>query len=67
MIIVALVAILINTVISLWLRSAARKDLNVRGAYMHMLGDAISAVGVIVAGLVITFTGASIADPLFRF
>jgi len=64
MIVVALVAILINTVISLWLRSAARKDLNVRGAYMHMLGDAISAVGVIVAGLVIAFTGASIADPI---
>ena len=64
MIVVALVAILINTVISLWLRSAARKDLNMRGAYMHMVGDAISAVGVIVAGLVIAFTGASIADPI---
>jgi cobalt-zinc-cadmium efflux system protein len=62
MIVVALVAILINTVISLWLRSGAKRDLNVRSAYMHMLGDAISAAGVVVAGVVVAFTGASIAD-----
>jgi len=43
MIIVALVAVVMNTLISLWLRNAARKDLNVRSAYLHMLGDAISA------------------------
>jgi cobalt-zinc-cadmium efflux system protein len=64
MIAVALLAILLNSVISLWLRKAAKHDLNVRSAYMHMLGDAISAAGVVVAGVVIAFTGASIADPL---
>src|SRR2546429_3765564 len=64
MIVVALIAILMNTVISFGLRSAAKKDLNVRSAYLHMLGDAISAAGVVVAGLVVAFTGASIADPL---
>ena len=64
MIIVALVAVLMNTLISLWLRSAARRDLNVRSAYLHMLGDAVSAAGVVAAGVVVAFTGASIADPL---
>jgi len=64
MIIVALIAILLNTVISLWLRKAAKDDLNVRSAYMHMVGDAVSAVGVLVAGVVVAFTGASIADPV---
>lgn len=64
MIVVALIAILMNTVISLWLRSGAKKDLNVRSAYMHMLGDAISAAGVVLAGVVVAFTGASIADPI---
>jgi cobalt-zinc-cadmium efflux system protein len=64
MIIVALIAILLNTVISLWLRKAAKNDLNIRSAYMHMLGDAISAAGVVVAGVVVAFTGASIADPI---
>ena len=63
MIIVALIAILMNTLISFWLRSGAKKDLNVRSAYMHMLGDAISAAGVVAAGVVVAFTGASIADP----
>jgi len=64
MIIVAAIAIAMNTVISLWLRRDAKKDLNVRSAYVHMLGDAISAAGVVAAGFIIVFTGASIADPL---
>jgi cobalt-zinc-cadmium efflux system protein len=63
-IVVALIAVLMNTVISIWLRSGAKKDLNVRSAYMHMLGDAISATGVVVAGVVVAATGASIADPV---
>jgi cobalt-zinc-cadmium efflux system protein len=63
MIVVALIAILMNTVISLWLRSGAKKDLSVRSAYMHMLGDGISAAGVVVAGVVVASTRASIADP----
>jgi cobalt-zinc-cadmium efflux system protein len=64
MIIVALIAILLNTLISLWLRKAAKNDLNVRSAYMHMVGDAVSAFGVVIAGVVVAFTGASIADPI---
>ena len=64
MIVVALIAVLMNTVISLWLRSGAKKDLNVRSAYIHMFGDAISAAGVVVAGVIVALTGASIADPV---
>jgi cobalt-zinc-cadmium efflux system protein len=64
MIVVALIAILMNTVISLWLRKAAKHDLNVRSAYMHMVGDAVSAVGVVIAGVVVAFTGASMADAV---
>lgn len=64
MIVVAFIAILLNTVISLWLRKAAKKDLNVRSAYMHMLGDAISAAGVVVAGFIVAFTHSSMADPI---
>lgn len=64
MIEVALIAVLVNTLISLWLRSTAKKDLNVRSAYMHMVGDAVSAVGVVIAGVVVAVTGTSIADPL---
>jgi cobalt-zinc-cadmium efflux system protein len=64
MIVVALIAALMNTIISLWLRNAAKHDLNVRSAYLHMLGDAVSAAGVVIAGILIAFTGLSLADPI---
>ena len=64
MIVVALIAIAMNTIISLWIRGDAAYDLNVRSAYMHMIGDAISAAGVVVAGLVVAFGGGSVADPV---
>jgi len=64
MILVALIAIAMNTSISLWLRREAQHDLNVRSAYVHMVGDAISAAGVVVAGIVVAFTGTSFADPI---
>ena len=64
MIVVALVAVVLNVVISLWLRHGAEHDLNLRSAYLHMLGDAVSSAGVVVAGIVIALTGARIVDPI---
>jgi cobalt-zinc-cadmium efflux system protein len=64
MIVVALIAIALNAIISLWLKGDARHDLNVRSAYVHMVGDAISAAGVVVAGIVVAATGSYIADTL---
>lgn len=64
MIVVALAAIVMNTVISLWLRGESKHNINIRGAYVHMLGDAISAAGVVVAGLIVASTGSYIADPI---
>ena len=63
MIVVALIAVLMNTVISLWLKGGVH-DLNVRSAYMHMVGDAISAAGVVFAGIVVAMTGSYVADPV---
>lgn len=63
MIVVAAVAVVINTIISLWLRRAAADDVNVRSAYLHMVGDAVSAAGVLVAGVIVLWTGSAIADP----
>lgn len=40
------------------------RDLNVKGAYLHMAADALVSVGVLVSGLVISWTGWSIVDPL---
>lgn len=64
MIWVALVAVVLNGVISFWLRGSAKDDLNIRSAYLHMLGDAVSAFGVVLAGIVVALTGSSLADPV---
>ena len=64
MIVVALIAIGVNAIISLWLKGDAKHDLNVRSAYVHMVGDAISAAGVVFAGIVVATTGSYIADTL---
>lgn len=40
------------------------KDLNVKGAYLHMAADALVSVGVVVSGLVIRWTGWTIVDPV---
>ena len=67
MIVVAAVAVVMNLVIGLWLQAGARHDINVRGAYAHMIGDAVSALGVVVAGVTVMLTKASIADPIVSF
>ena len=64
---VAAVAVVLNFTIGSWLHAGSHHDLNVRSARLHMLGDAISAIGVVIAGLVVATTGASIADPIISF
>ncbi len=61
---VALAAIALNGLISFWLHADAKNDLNVRSAYLHMLGDAVSAAGVVIAGIIVATTGAMVADPI---
>lgn len=41
-----------------------KRNLNVQSAYLHVLGDAISSIGVIAAALLIKFTGIAWIDPL---
>lgn len=41
-----------------------RMSLNVRGALLHIMGDALSSVGVIIGGLVVIFTGYLVADSI---
>ena len=40
------------------------RDLNVKGAYLHMAADALVSVGVLVSGLVISWTGWTVVDPI---
>ncbi|MEV0253994.1 cation diffusion facilitator family transporter [Streptomyces sp. NPDC050732] len=64
MFVVALGGLAANLV-GLWLlRDAKEKSLNLRGAYLEVLGDALGSVAVIVGGLVILLTGWQAADPV---
>lgn len=53
---VAGIGIAINAVTALLFFRDKDKDLNVKGAYLHLVADALVSVGVMVAGLAITFT-----------
>lgn len=64
---VAAAAVAVNLVIGYWLHKGAKHDINVRSAYLHMIGDALSAVGVVIAGLIVMATGAHIADSIVSF
>src|SRR5213079_3784003 len=57
MLAVAVVGLAANLGCAWLLHADAGSSLNVRGAYMHVLGDALSSVGVVVAALVVVGTG----------
>ncbi len=44
--------------------SRGHKDLNIKSAWLHVIGDTVSSAGVILAGIIIKFTGWTVADPL---
>jgi len=62
--VVATLGLLVNLACMGLLHVGAAESLNVRGAYLEVLGDAVSSALVIVAGLVIVFTGWTRADVI---
>ncbi len=61
---VAGVGIIINTFTAWLFLRHSKNDLNIRGAYLHMVADALVSVGVVISGLIISFTGFYILDSL---
>jgi cobalt-zinc-cadmium efflux system protein len=61
---VAAIGIAVNLFTAFLFMSGSKGDLNARGAYLHMAGDAAIALGVVVAGAVIWATGFSWIDPV---
>ncbi|RKN51240.1 cation diffusion facilitator family transporter [Micromonospora endolithica] len=61
---VAVAGLVANIVAFLLLRSGSQESLNVRGAYLEVLGDLFTSVGVIVAAAVIAVTDWWYADPI---
>ncbi|ATA90021.1 cation diffusion facilitator family transporter [Capnocytophaga stomatis] len=63
-IITATIGVIINALSAFLFYKGQKQDINVKGAFLHLLVDALVSVGVIVSGVIIYFTGWDIADVL---
>ena len=64
MIVVAVLGLLVNIAAAAILHSGHQHNLNMRGAFLHVISDAIGSVGAIAAGAIMLTTGWYLADPL---
>ena len=64
---VAIVGLGANFAVLLALRRTRSESINIRGAFLHVLSDTLSSVGVITAGVIIIFAGVYVVDPLVGF
>jgi cobalt-zinc-cadmium efflux system protein len=64
MLVVAIIGLVANILGALFLIKHHETNLNIRGAFLHIIGDAVSSVGVIIGGVVIYYTGWFLIDPL---
>jgi len=64
MLLIALVGLAVNLVSIGILHGSHKEDMNVRSVFYHMVADAASSVGIVVAAIVIFYTGWNIIDPL---
>ncbi len=64
MLLVATGGLLVNIAAARLLHAGASSSLNVRGAYLHVLGDLLGSVASILAGLAVRYKGWIVADPI---
>jgi cobalt-zinc-cadmium efflux system protein len=64
MFLIALIGLVVNGVVLLRLKGATEKSLNIKSAFLHVLGDMLSSVGVIVGGIIMLVTKFYIVDPI---
>ena len=61
------IGILVNGITALLFRSGQKADVNVRGAYLHMMVDALVSAGVVAGGGLVLLTGWTWLDPAISF
>ena len=64
MLVVGTIGLVINVICIFLLRGGAGESLNVKGAYLEVIADTLGSVGVIVAALLVSATGAAVWDSL---
>ncbi len=67
MLIIATIGLLVNLGVAWLFLKESHDNLNVKSAYLHVLGDAMSSGGVIIGGVIMTLTGWYYADPILSF
>jgi cobalt-zinc-cadmium efflux system protein len=60
--VIATIGLAVNAWVALKLHG--HQDLNIKGAYLHVVGDALASIAVIAGAIVIIFTGRTIVDPV---
>lgn len=66
-IITAIIGVVINGASAFLFSKGQKHDINVKGAFMHLMVDALVSVGVVISGVLIHYTGWNIIDPLISF
>ncbi len=64
MFVIAGLGLVLNGAIMWAMHRDQRHDLNIRSAYLHMLGDALGSIGILIGAAVIRYTGWQYVDPL---
>ena len=64
MLVVAAIGLMVNILGAVVLRKHRDTNLNIRGAFLHIVGDALVSVGVIIGGIIILFTEWYLIDPI---
>jgi cobalt-zinc-cadmium efflux system protein len=64
MLVVAAGGVILNGAIMWGLHAGRVRDVNIRGAWLHMLGDALGSLGIVAGAVVIHYTGWERTDPL---
>ena len=67
MLAVATAGLIINVISAFVLHRSSQTNMNVRGAYLHVLGDLLGSVGTVAAAIIIRYTGWLLADPVASF
>ena len=61
--VVAMIGLMVNLAVA-WVLSRGERNLNTRGAMVHVLGDLLGSVAALIAGVVVTYTGWTPIDPI---
>lgn len=64
---VAIIGLLVNIVVGFILYKGKEESLNIKGAFLHVVGDFFSSVGVVVGGILMGLTGFYLIDPIISF